>query len=162
VIRLAFLSPSGAAADVAVTSPLLHSASSGIADVSHLGKLELRGPLDRVEPEPGEELIRLRSDRGLLVTDSSPAAALERLAGAGVRAYDVTAALAAFEVSGLDAFRRLTEFDPRELPAVGSIARGTTAIIVDRGGATFRIFVAQELGHYVAEVVLDVLKGLGR
>jgi len=162
VSRLAFLSPSVAAASVSVASPLRHVAGPGLADVSHLGKLELRGPLDGVGPGPGEELIRLRSDRGLLVSEGSPAAALERLAGGRVRAYDVTAALAAFEVSGTDVLRRLTELDPGKLPAVGSIARGTRAVIVDRGGATFRIFVAQELGHYVAEVVLDVLKGLGR
>ena len=137
--------------------------AAGLADVSHLGKLELRGPLDRVEPGPGEELIRLRSDRGLLVTDGSPAAALERLAGAGVPRlrHDGCA-------------RRLRGFGRRRAPPADR-ARPARAAggRVDRarhdGGhrstaaaSTFRIFVAQELGHYVAEVVLDVLRGLGR
>jgi hypothetical protein len=35
-------------------------------------------------------------------------------------------------------------------------------VIQRRDGERFRIFVAQELGHYVVEVVLDTLRGLGR
>ena len=160
--RLAFLSPSNAAPGVTITSPLRRAVAGGIVDVSHLGKLELRGPLDHVEPGPGEELLRLRPDRALLVVEGSPAAALERVGGTGIRAYDVTAALAAFEFSGEDVLRRLTELDPGKLPAAGSVARGTRAVIADRGGGTYRLFVAQELGHHVVEVVLDTLRGLGR
>jgi hypothetical protein len=74
----------------------------------------------------------------------------------------MTAALAAFEFDGEDALRRLTDLDPARLPAVGSIARGTWALIQARGGDRFRVFVPQELGHYVVEVVLDTLRGLGR
>ncbi len=159
--RLAFLSPSKAEAGVAVVSPLRHALGAGLDDVSHLGKLELRGPLDAVEPAPGEELLRLRPGLGLLVT-GEPAAALARLEGSAVRAYDMTAALAAFEFTGDDALRRLTELDPASFPTAGSIARGTRAVFVDRGGGRYRVFVAQELGHYVAEVVLDVLRGLER
>ena len=160
--RLAFLSPSSAAPGATIASPLQHATADGIVDVSHLGKLELRGPLDRVASGPGEELLRLRPDRGLLVTEGSPTAALERLRAAGIRAYDVTAALAAFEFSGEDVLRRLTELDPGKLPAAGSVARGTRAVVADRGGGTYRLFVAQELGHHVALVVLDTLRGLGR
>lgn len=160
--RLGFLSPSQAAAGVAVASPLRQATGQGVTDVSHLGKLEVRGPLDRVELGPGEELLRLRPGRGLLVVDGSPAAALARLTSDGLRAYDMTAALAAFEFSGEDVLRQLTELDPAGLPAVGSVARGTRAVIEDRGQATFRLFVQQELGRYVVEVVLDILRGLGR
>ena len=160
--RLTFLSPSSAGSGVAIRSPLQRAAADGIVDVSHLGKLELRGPLEPFEPGPGEELLRLRPDRGLLVTEGSPAAALERLGGTGIRAYDVTAALAAFEFSGEDVLRRLTDLDPGKLPAAGSVARGTPAVVADRGGGTYRIFVAQELGHHVALVALDTLAGLGR
>ena len=88
--------------------------------------------------------------------------ALERLAHAGVRAYDATAALAAFELTGDDTLRRLTDLDPESFPAVGSVARGTRAIFDARGAGRYRVFVPQELGHYVAEVALDVLRGLGR
>jgi hypothetical protein len=160
--RLAFLSPANADAGVAVVSPLRHALGPGIDDVSQLGKVELRGPLERVQPGAGEQLLELRSGLGLLVVDGSPAAPLARLEGSGVRAYDMTAALAAFEFEGDDALRRLTELDPATFPTAGAIARGTRAIFDDRGGGRYRVFVAQELGHYVVEVVLDTLGGLGR
>ena len=54
----------------------------------------------------------------------------------------------------------LTELDLRTLPAVGSIARGTPAVIERREGDRFRLYVPQELGHFAAEVVLDMAKGL--
>jgi hypothetical protein len=162
VTRLGFLSPSQAAAEVAVASPLGQAPAAGVTDVSHLGKLEVRGPLDRVLLAPGEELLRLRPDRGLLIVEGSPAGPLARLTSGGSRAYDMTAALAAFEFSGEDVLRRLTELDLAGLPAVGSIARGTRAVIQDRGAATFRLFVQQELGRYVVEIVLDTMRGLGR
>ena len=90
--RLAFLSPDNAAPGVALVSPLQHALGEGVADVSHLGKLELRGPRDAVEPGPGEELLPLSPTRALLVTDGSPARARERLHGDGLRVYDMTAA----------------------------------------------------------------------
>jgi hypothetical protein len=133
-----------------------------VTDVSHLGKVELRGALEQIEPGPGEELVRLRDGLGLLITEGSPAGALERASRLGLRAYDVTSALAALEFSGEDALRRLTELDPRLLPMVGSVARDTRAVIQDRGDGSYRLLVPQELGHYVAEVVLDTLRGLGR
>jgi len=162
VTRLGFLSPSNAADTVGFASPLRHAVGDGIVDVSHLGKLELRSGLDGVEAAGGEELLRVSPSLALLVTEGSPAAALERLRGAGVRAYDATAALAAFELEGEDVMRRLTELDLDALPAVGSVARGTRAVIERRGAERFRIFVPQELGHHVAEVALDALRGLGR
>ena len=159
--RLTFLSPANAAED-SIVSPLRRALGTGVDDVSHLGKLELRGPLERVKPAAEEELIQLRPGVGLLVIDGSPAAALRRLEGSGVRAYDMTAALAAFEFEGDDALRRLTELDPATFPTAGAIARGTWAIFAARDGGRYRVFVAQELGHYVVAVVLDVLEGLGR
>jgi hypothetical protein len=162
VTRLAFLSLSNAAPDVAIASPLAHTIGAGVDDVSYLGKLEVRGALDGVEPGLGEELLRFAPSRALLVTEGSPAAAAERLGDAGLRVYDMTAALAAFEFEGEDALRRLTDLEPARLPAAGAIARGTWALIDGRGRGRFRVFVPQELGHYVVEVVLDTLRGLGR
>jgi hypothetical protein len=161
VSTLAFLSPWHAADAVAIASPLRQALGDGVTDVSHLGKLELRGDLARVDAGPGEELLPIAPARALLVTDGSPAAALERLRAADLRAYDMTAALAAFEFAGEDVLRRLTDLDPARLPAVGSIARGTWAAIERRDGDRFRVFVPQELGHHVVEVVLDTLRGLG-
>ncbi len=160
--RLAFLSPANAAPGVAIASPLAGAITEGIVDVSGLGKVELRGSLDAVRAEPDEELLRLGPGRALLVTGASPRAALERLHGGGVRAYDVTAALAAFEVEGEDLLRRLTELDLERLPAIGSVARGIPAVIERRGETSFRLFVPQELGRSVVEVVSDTLRGLGR
>jgi hypothetical protein len=156
VSRLAFLSTE----DAPFASPLRHV--DGIDDVSRLGKIEVRGETAGLELEPGEELIRINHERALLVVDGSTAAARERLAAAGFRAYDMTAALAALEVDGEDLMRRLTELDLERLPAIGSIARGTPALIERRGGERFRLFVPQELGHFVGEVVVDMARGLGR
>jgi hypothetical protein len=162
VTRLAFLSPSNAGTEVMIASPLGRALGEGVVDVSHFGKLELRGRLDHVEKEPGEDLLRLAPARALLVTEGSPAAAAERLNTGGIRVYDMSAALAAFEFAGEDVLRRLTELAPAQLPAVGAIARGTWAAIEGRVGGRFRVFVPQELGHYVVEVLLDTLRGLGR
>ena len=133
--RLAFLSPHEA--EVAGVSPLRHVLSPAFTDVSHLGKLEVRGDVDALVER-------------------------DRLVDQGYRVYDMTAALAALEVEGEDLMRRLTELDLDALPAIGAIARGTTALIERRGGERFRLFVPQELGQFVAEVVTDMARGLGR
>jgi hypothetical protein len=154
VTRIAFLSPSSAP----FVSPVARAAGEGVRDVSHLRKLELRGALDGIRPAPGEVLLRYAPSRALLVGDGPG----ESPSFAGVRVYDMTAALAAFEFDGEDALRRLTDLEPAQLPAAGSIARGTWALIEARAEGRFRVFVPQELGHYVVEVVLDTLRGLGR
>jgi hypothetical protein len=156
VTRLAFLSAEG----VPFASPLEHV--PGVGDVSALGKLEVRGELGRLRPAPGEELIPITPARGLLVCDGSPAAAQERLGAEGFRVYDMTSALAGIEVVGEQLMRRLTELDLDALPAACAVARGAPAIIERRDGERFRLFVPRELGHYVAEVVLDLAEGLGR
>jgi hypothetical protein len=154
VTRLDFLS----APTAPHVSPLARALGPGVADVSHLGKLELRGALDGVAAGPGEELLRYAPGRALLVTERR---ALPPTF-AGVRVYDMTAAFAGFEFEGEDALRRLTDLAPAQLPAVGAIARGTWALIDARGGGRYRVFVPQELGHYIVEVVVDTLRGLGR
>ena len=132
---------------VEFASPLRHV--EDIDDVSHLGKWEVRGDA----PGLDGEVIRISAERALVVGGRRPE---------GPRVYDMTAALAAFEVEGEDLMRRLTELDLDELPAIGSILRGTPALIERRGGERFRLFVPQELGHFVAETVVDLARGLGR
>jgi hypothetical protein len=175
---LDFFSPDGSDAGVVLVSPLARiDGGSTLTDVSSLGKLEVRGDIDALETVSGEHVVPLGPDRALLVVHGSPAAARVRLRASGYRVYDMTAALAAFEIEGEDLLRRLTELDLRELPAVGSIARGTTAVIErisdiqnrdiqnrdtqDRG-ERFRLYVPQELGHFAAEVALDMAKGLAQ
>jgi hypothetical protein len=156
VTRLAFLSADG----VPFVSPLEHL--SGVVDVSALGKLEVRGELGRFRPASGEEMILITPARGLLLCDGSPAAAQERLSAEGFRVYDMTSALAGIELVGEGLMRRLTELDLDALPAVGAVARGVPAVIERLDGDRFRVFVPRELGHYVAEVVLDLAEGLAR
>jgi hypothetical protein len=152
--RLAFLSPHEAGA--AGVSPLRRVTSGAFTDMSMLGKLEVRGDVDAL----GEDAVRIGPGRALLVLDGDVRAARDRLTAAGYRVYDKTAALAAFEIDGEDLLRRLTELDLEQLPAIGSILRGTPALIEHRGGRRFRLFVPQELGHYVAEAVDDIARGL--
>jgi sarcosine oxidase gamma subunit len=154
VNRLAFLSPHEA--EVAGVSPLRHVLGPAFTDVSHLGKLEVRGEVDALDAIP------LGPGRALVVLEGDALVARDRLVDQGYRVYDMTAALAALEVEGEELMRRLTELDLDALPAIGSIARGTTALIERRGGERFRLFVPQELGQFVAEVVTDMARGLGR
>ena len=153
--RLSFLSPDECATEVERVSPLRRVTSDAVTDVSHLGKLEVRGGVP-------DDAIPIGPDRALLVIDGDVREMRDRLTADGFRVYDMTAALAAFEVEGEDLLRRLTELDLELLPAIGSVARGTAALIERRDGERFRLFVPQELGHFVAEVVEDMARGLGR
>jgi hypothetical protein len=155
VSRLPFLSPDECAAEVALVSPLRHAVSDAVTDVSHLGKLEVRGGVP-------DDAIPIGPDRALVVVEGDVREMRDRLTADGLRVYDMTAALAAFELDGEDLLRRLTELDLERLPAIGSIARGTPALIERLDGERFRLFVPQELGHFVAEVAADMARGLGR
>jgi hypothetical protein len=125
----------------------------GVADVSHLGKLEVRGGVPA-------GAIPIGVGRALVVVDGDARGERDRLLGEGYRVYDMTAALAALEVEGEALMRRLTELDLERLPAVGSILRGTPAVIERREGERFRLFVPQELGQFVAETIVDLAAGL--
>jgi len=161
---LAFLSPEGCAPEVALVSPLARALAgvdpAAVEDLSAVGKVELRGDVDALELEVGEELVRLTPERALVLSTATVAGLLERARALGIRAYDVTAALAGIAVEGERLLRRLTELDLDALPAAGAIARGTPAVLLRDEGERFRIFVPQELGHYVVEVVLDLQRGL--
>jgi hypothetical protein len=130
-----------------------------VRDRSRDGKVEIRGDLERVGLEDGEELVRLSPRRGLLLVEADPLAAVDRLRADGIRAYDVTGALAGIAVEGERLLRRLTDLDLDALPAAGGFAR-IGAILVRDEGQRFRAYFPQELGHYVVEVVLDTLAGL--
>jgi hypothetical protein len=153
VTRLAFLSPHEA--DLEPVSPVRATAEPAYTDVSGLGKLEVRG-----SAPPGA--LPIGPGRSLYVIDGDVRPERDRLVRAGSSVYDQTAALAAFEISGEDLLRRLTELDPETLPAIGSIARGTPAVIERLDGERFRLFVPQELGQFVGDVIADLARGLGR
>jgi hypothetical protein len=180
-VSLAFLSPSSSAGDL-LASPLRRALDTvsdtvsspetdgkgdsahqlgirGLRDLSLDGKVELRGDLDLVEPEPGEELIRLSPRRAYLLVDGDPRDVVARLRGDGVRAYDMTGALAGLAFEGERVARRLTDLDLDGLPAAGMFAK-IGALLVRDEGERFRAYFPQELGHYVAECVLDAIAGL--
>ena len=157
-----FLSPSRCEPGT-TTSPLRRALADAdptlVQDLWLDGKIEIRGDLNLVEPLPGEELVRLSPHRGVLFTDDDPADAVERIRERGVLAYDATGALAGSVILGERAMRRLTDLDLERLPAAGPFAR-VTAIVLRDEGERFRVYVPQELGHYVAEAVLDAIAGL--
>jgi hypothetical protein len=147
---LAFLSLSAAPATSALTRAL--AGATGIRDVSHLGKLEVRGG----RAPDGVEAIRITADRTLLVCDPERVAEVREAAGGFV--LDLTGALAGIEVAGEQLLRRLTDLDLDALPASGKVA-GVAAVLT-RDGDTFRILFAQEYGRSVVELVRDVQAGL--
>jgi hypothetical protein len=90
--------------------------------------------------------IQIGPDRALVVGDT--AANLD-----GYRVYDMSAAFVAIEVESEALLERVTELT--EFPAAGSILRGIPAVIEQRGTG-FRLFVPQELSHYVTETIDDL------
>ena len=133
--------------------------TSRLRDLSLDGKVEIRGPVHLVELEPGEELIRFSPRRGLLLVSDDPVEVVERARAAGVLAYDMTGALAGLAFEGERVARRLTDLDLDDLPAAGMFAK-IGAVLVRDEGEGFRVYFPQELGHYVAECVLDAIAGL--
>jgi hypothetical protein len=158
----AFLSPSRCEAGT-LTSPLRRALEgadpAAVRDLSLDGVVEIRGDLECVRLAPGEELIRLSPQRGFLFTENDPADVAERLRGGGVLAYDATGALAGMAIESESLMRRLTDLDLDELPTAGPFAHVTAIVRRDDHG-WFEVYVQQELGHYVAEAVVDALAGL--
>ena len=164
-----FLSPqearTGGGFEPRLSSPLARALEHAamLHDLSLVPKLEVRGELDAVDFPSGVEVIRITSRRALVLCTADRAASARAELQSQLRSVtDMTGALAGLELEGVQLMRRLTELDLDELPAIGSILRGTPALIERRGGERFRLYVPQELGHYVAETVVDLAKGLGR
>jgi hypothetical protein len=159
---LGFLSPSRCAEDT-LASPLARALAGidpdTLRDLSLDGKVEIRGDLDLARLDDGEELVWLTPRRGLLLAEGDPADAVERLRAAGLRAYDVTGGLAGLALEGERLLRRLTDLGLDALPAAGGFARVSAVLLRDEGDR-FRAYFPQELGHYVAEFVLDQIAGL--
>lgn len=159
--QLAFISPSQCEPET-TRSPLTRALDGVdpelVGDLSAQGKVEVRGDLEAAEPGDGEELVRLSPRRGFLLTED-PVAAVERLRARGLLAYDVTGGYAGLVLHGERLMRRLTDLDLERLPAAGPVLR-VSAIVLRDEGERFRVYVAQELGHDVAEAVLDTIAGL--
>ncbi len=155
----AFLSPGVARAEDGFAprqaSPLARAlaGSTGLRDLSLLGKIELRGG----DVPEDVEAVRITAHRVLLVCE--PERCAELLETESGLAVDLTAALAGIELEGETLMRRLTDLDLSRLPAAGKVA-GVPALVSSPGNGRFRIFFAQEVGHSVVETVRDLQEGL--
>jgi glycine cleavage system aminomethyltransferase T len=135
-----------------------HLAAVGVADLSHLTKLELR---------PGGEAI---DEEGVVWYAISPRRALVLCAAASVAtvreqvgdrfALDVTGAYSIIALAGPEAktvLRRMTHL--HHFPASGELAH-IQGHVLERGGG-YWIICAQEYGQYVWEVAVDRASALG-
>ena len=159
--ELAFLSPSLVDPQF-VASPLrrgLSRAPARFRDLSLDPKVEIRGDLARFECVDGDELVKLTPLRGMLFPGDGALPAVERARRAGLRAWDMSGALAGIALEGERLLRRLTDLDLNALPAAGGFAR-VRGIVVRDEGERFRAYFPQELGHSVCEIVLDAHDGL--
>jgi hypothetical protein len=161
-VSRAFLSPSRCA-DGTTTSPLRRALEGAdpqaVRDLSLEGVVELRGNVAAVLPGAGEELVALSPRRAFLFTRDNPADVVERARATGVLAYDATSALAGLAIASEQVMRRLTDLDLESIPTAGPFAR-VTAVFRRGADGWFHVYVQQELGHYVAEAVLDAVVGL--
>jgi hypothetical protein len=130
-----------------------------VRDVSLEGVVEIRGNVDAFVPGAGEQLVRLSPRRAFLFTDEDPLDVIARAREAGALAYDATGALAGLAIADERVLRRLTDLDLAGIPTAGPFARVTALFRRDADGWV-RVYVQQELGHYVAEAVLDAIAGL--
>ncbi len=138
-------------------------AAVGVADLSHLTKLELRpagNPLDG-----GEAAVWYRlSPRRALMLCSAGAAATVRAQVGDRFVLDVTGAYSIIALSGPEAgtlLRRLTHL--HHFPSGGEIAH-VQGHVLERpigGNVGYWILCAQEYGEYVWEVAVDRASALG-
>jgi hypothetical protein len=161
-VTLAFLSPSRCVEGTA-TSPLRRALEgadpAAVRDLSLEGVVEVRGNVAAVVPGAGEELVTLSSRRAFLFVGGDPADVVERVRSSGALAYDATGALAGLAIADERVLRRLTDLDLDSIPTAGLFAR--VPALLRRGlDGWFHVYVQQELGHYVAEAVLDAVTGL--
>ena len=163
-MSLSFLSPS-MCAEGTTASPLRRALEGAdpatVRDLSLEGIVEVRGNVESVTPRAGEELLRLSPRRGFLFTDGDPVEVVDRVRAAGVLAYDATGVYAGIAIANEQVLRRLTDLDLDAIPTAGPFAHVAALFRRDADG-WFRVYVHQELGHYVAEAVLDALLGLER
>ena len=129
----------------------------GIADLSHLGKLDVR-------PAPSEiastVVYRLSPRRALVLFPEKNRRAVTAGLDTSSQVLDVTGAYTVLAITGPDAralVSRLTHL--HHFPSGGEVAHVTAHVLA--AGDGFRILVAQELGHYLAEVALDRARALG-
>jgi glycine cleavage system aminomethyltransferase T len=137
-----------------------HAARVGIADLSHLGALDVRPAPSTDLTGDGVTTYRLSPRRALVLYPQSARAAVGQQVGGEALVIDMTAAYTVLALTGPEAralVARLTHL--HHFPSGGEIAHVTGHVLP--AGSGYRVVVAQELGHYVAEVALDCAAALG-
>jgi len=132
----------------------------GVADLSHLGKLEVFG---EGAPEERADAVwyTYRPQRSLVLCPYSDCFALRStLSQRFDWVVDQTGAFAVLALAGPEAptvLRRLTHL--HELPASGDVSH-IGAHVLERDGGFWIVF-PQEYGHYLWEVAVDAAEPLG-
>jgi glycine cleavage system aminomethyltransferase T len=147
---------------VSVPGEAEHLAAVGVADLSHLTKLEVRP----APPSAGAGIVtyEISPRRGLLLFSAGLATVVnEHVAGAPF-VLDVTAQLGILAIVGPEAhtvIRRLTHL--HQFPSSGAVAHITAHLLELALGGTggYWIVFGQEYGHYLYEVAVDRAAALG-
>ena len=133
----------------------------GLVDLSHVGKIEVRGEGSPDESADVLDWYSIRPDRHLVLCRYPAASALrDKLANRFELVLDQTGAYSVLALVGPQAgalLRRLTHM--HEFPTSGALAH-VTAHVLEREGGYWIVF-GQEYGHYVWEVALDAAEPFG-
>jgi hypothetical protein len=129
--------------------------SPGAHAAGATGIVELRG---EVASFAAGRVLQLTPRRAVALCDDAPALAAEARTQ-GLRAYDLTAAYAELRVESDELLRRLTEV-AADAPTAAPVAGDVPALIFPLGDGAYDLYVPQELGQYVREVLDDLGAGL--
>jgi glycine cleavage system aminomethyltransferase T len=131
----------------------------GIADVSHLTKLEVRPAGAGLAPSAGLVWYEISPRRALVLFSPTLAGAVREQLGDRF-SIDVTGAYSVIAIVGPEAdrvLRRMTHID--HFPSGGEIAHVQGHVLRCEGG--YWVLCAQELGQFVWEVAVDRASALG-
>jgi glycine cleavage system aminomethyltransferase T len=133
----------------------------GVADLSHLGKIEVRGPGDPIDGGEATVWYQVAPGRALVLCPYRDCF-LQRstLARRFSWVLDQTGALSILAIVGPEAgnvLRRLTHL--HELPSSGAVAHVGAHVLEQNGG--YWIVFPQEYGHYLWEVAVDAAAPFG-
>ena len=130
----------------------------GIADVSHLTKLELRPAGEAIEGD-GVVWYPISPRRALVLCAPSLGPSVRAQVGDRL-SLDVTGAYSVIAITGPEAdtvLRRMTHI--HHFPSGGEIAHVQGHVL--QRGSSYWVICAQELGHYMWEVAVDRASALG-